>query len=384
MRRTVTFILTLSATCASIFCTADAFASCAFTNAPRSGAATVQETWKAKHIHDGVLGGCIARVKFHNGDEVTGYTHYNYVCELNDTTPVELSEGYACCDAGEEGDFVCGVKPVNPLNTLSQLSTSLFPIKPDVRAIPQIMEDLKKGGMHASRVGDTFISYTQDTHTRPAIIALIPELTALLKEANADTDRSAAIAKVLIQLSDEKDLAINQVDLVLFVLGGNPYLINDDALPLVDVLAKHPEKGETIVPVLVELLHRKSFEEKFNTKILHALPKFGNALIPHIARIYSILESAAREQPTYRDAMNKTFETAKRQEEVYAHEHPNMPMPVMPIPASPDGTQAEPKLVLPNAWKTIVCAAYATPDNPKPQRILWSDNYSGAAPISCP
>ncbi len=371
--------------CVAIWCMAhNAQASCAFMDAPARGSATIEDTWAAKHVNQGNLEGCIARVKRTNGQTTLGYVHYNFICALPKGQTVTLMEERACCDTGEQGDFACGVKPRNPLALLPQLNTTLRPEKPDVRAIPQLLDELRQGGMSVISIGRRLVEYANNPITKPELQKHLTEIQAMAESIPKDADREAAVAEILIALGGNTS-SENTLPLTLKILSGNAYALDDEkALDMIDSLAHHPDKGALIVPVLAGLLRNKGYEHDYLVHITQILPLYGEALQPHLGQIESELgqqaEQEGKAQTTTTQPQGKWEVVA---ETIPAAEQPQSLPVITPSTNITPPPPPAPKRYSYPIWQDIVCAAFTKKgDGVQMRRVLWH-NYQTTKTYTC-
>ncbi len=301
------------------------------------------ESWNARHVDEGTLPGCLVRLKRKDaGEAFVAYTPYRFICGLPKDEVLVVDTLWACCDAGEQGDFACGVKPANPF---AQVGTSItvVPHKPDRRGIPDLMANLKhacSGGarpgfsrLNASSIAGRLLEYHGVPEFRADILKLIPALKDLRRESRSEEPK-AAVSDLLLRLGEGKPGSDLELELALDVLRGARFGFAPRDLDALRRVRNHPAAGEAVVPVLLEHLGHGS--ELADTKAaLEALPDFGAALKPHLIEIHELLGGSADAAP---------------------------------------------------AWRRIVCAAFPSAPGERASRVLF-DDYSGARkipPVDCP
>ena len=270
-----------------------AAASCAFI---RDGKTTpsiqVLDHWSARHVNDGKVNGCLLKVReIDDGKEYVAYTAYDFMCALGAGETLAVQRAYACCDTGEQGDYVCGIKPINPLAMLGQTNVGLMPAKPDRRAIPNLMDRLADAEWVGVRnITERLAEYAVEPTLQEDIRALRPRLRDIMDGAK-NPQKKAAIAALLLQLSQNDEKQPDDLALVLTLLGGAGQWqeLTTGEIAALDVAKRHPEAAEQIVPVLVELLRRGQHREPTKTLLLDTMPVFGAALQPHLLQIYALL-----------------------------------------------------------------------------------------------
>lgn len=267
-------------------------ASCAFINDGKT-TPTIQvlEHWSARHVNDGVVSGCLLKVReTDDGKEYLAYTSYDFICALDAKESLAVQRAYACCDTGEQGDYVCGIKPVNPLAMLRQTNVGLIPAKPDRRAIPNLMDRLAAVEWAGVRnIAERLAEYAAEPALKDAMPALQPRLQEIMAAAK-HPEKKAAIAALLLEMGGKA--APDDLALKLALLGGAGQWreLTAEETAALAAMKHHPEAATQIVPVLVELLRRGQHRETTKQQLLETLPAFGAALQPHLVQIRSLLE----------------------------------------------------------------------------------------------
>lgn len=85
---------------ASLFYNASSYASCAAPIDTGPMEIRVTDTWKAEHVSDGDIPGCLLNAETTDGRKITAYTHYDFICALKPDEKITVSPSYACCDTG--------------------------------------------------------------------------------------------------------------------------------------------------------------------------------------------------------------------------------------------------------------------------------------------
>lgn len=371
-------------------------ASCAFMPEPNGKMpwendkiVTVADHWLVRHVREGSVNGCLAEFKSADGkSDFTAYTAYDFICALPADEKITIRQNFACCDTGDDGDYVCGIKTINPLAMKGQTSIAVVPAKPDRRALPDLMTRLEKvEWIGAKNITERLAEYASVPELKAEVMALIPRLRELMASAERN-EKKAAIAQLLMRLDDKNEAPPgDNLDLALKILQGiNFGAFGADEQQALDIAQKHPEAGEKVVPVLVELVRRSHYKAETRTLLLHALPPFGKALQPHLTALHYILRDDLFEGPSVAVAMveNDKFDwfKANKRDRADANE-------VKRYQAMRDGQRKEleekaqrSRTTMP-LWQATVCAAFPLPDGIQSRRVTW-DDYERIAPITCP
>lgn len=371
-------------------------ASCAFMPEPNGKmpwendkTVTVADHWLVRHVREGSVTGCLAEFKSADGkSDFTAYTAYDFICALPADEKITVRQNFACCDTGDDGDYVCGIKTLNPLAMKGQTSIAVLPAKPDRRAIPDLMTRLEKvEWIGAKNITERLAEYATVPELKAEVMALIPRLRELMASAERN-EKKAAIAQLLMRLGDKNEATPgDNLDLALKILQGiNFGEFGADAQQALAIAQKHPEAGDKVVPVLVELLRRTHYKAETRTQLLQALPPFGKTLQSHLTALHYILRDDLFEESSVAAAMaeNDKFDwfKANNRDRSDANE-------VKRYQAMRDSQRKEleekaqrSKATLP-LWQSAVCAAFPMPANIQSRRVTW-DDYERIAPVTCP
>lgn len=385
----------LLAVLALLLAPADTWASCAFMPEPNGKmpwendkTVTVADHWLVRHVREGGVTGCLAEFKSADGkDNFTAYTAYDFICALPAEEKITVRQNFACCDTGDDGDFVCGIKAVNPLAMKGRTSISVVPAKPDRRAIPDLMTRLEQiEWIGARNITDRLAEYAAVPELKADILALIPRLRTMMDSA-AHSEKKAAIAQLLLRLGESNAAPADNLDLSLKILQGIHFgEWGDDEKQALALVQKHPEAGEKVVPVLVELLRRAHYKAETRDMLLRALPSYGKALQPHLTALHYILRDDLFEEESVVAAMaeNDKFDWFKAN-----HRDRSDTNEIKRYQAMRESQRKEleekaqrSQSVMP-LWQAAVCAAFPLPPGIQARRVTW-DDYDRIAPVTCP
>ncbi len=370
-----------------------ATASCAFiSDGKTTPSVQVLDHWSARHVNDGVVSGCLLKVReTDDGKEYLAYTTYDFICALPAEETLAVTRNYACCDTGEQGDYVCGIKPVNPLAMLRQTSVSLVPAKPDKRALPNLMDRLAAAEWIGVRnITERLAEYAADPALQAEVQALRPRLQDIMAAAK-HPEKKAAIAGLLMQLGGETK-AGDDLSLTLALLSGAGSWrdLNAEEIAALHLVKQHPEAADKIVPVLVELLRRGQHQESTKTLLLETLPAFGAALQPHLVQLYDLLDDDLFGRESVEAAM---AEDAARFDWFKANNRDRNNPDEQKRYAAEQQRQRQDltdrfdrsKKIMP-LWEKLVCAAFPAAAGTA-TRIVWDKNIwsrdGQIPPISC-
>lgn len=292
----------------------------------------VLETWKARHVQEGLLDGCILKTQSQDKSKSYAYTSYGFICDLKQNESIEVHRQSACCDSGDVGDFVCGVKPVNSLTGVPQISTSLLPAVPDKRAIPNLMQSFQKSGFRAENIATRLIEYSKFPELKIEILKHLPRLKELFRDSNSP-ELKAAIAKLLLQVESPPG---DEVDLNLAVLNSPFFSLDFRTQNALGVLTRHPESAEKAVPTLINIL-RRSYKSKDREVVMSALVSFKTIVQPFLSQIHYIL----------REDLEKKLVSTQ------------------------------------SLWDELVCAAVPLAEGSKVSRVFWG-GHEKIDPVECP
>lgn len=372
-----------------------AYASCAFMPDPNGKMpwendkiVTVSDHWAVRHVNDGIVSGCLAEFQLSGGKgSFTAYTAYDFICGLPADEKITVRQNFACCDTGEQGDYVCGIKTINPLAMKGQTSIAVVPAQPDRRAIPDMMQRLEKTEwIGAKNIAERLGDYAAVPELKAEVAALVPRLRALMASAGRD-EKKAAIAQLLLRLDAGAADQAGNLDLALKILAGvNFGHFGADESQALAIVQQHPEAGEKIVPVLIDLFRRTRYQAESGTLLLQALPAFGTALQPHLVALHSILNDDLFEEASveaaiadydkfdYFKANNRDRNNADEVKRYQAMRESQR----KDLEAKAQRSQTTMPL-----WQATVCAAFPLPAGIETRRVTW-DAYDRIAPVTCP
>ncbi len=270
----------------------DARANCAFQQMPDTEI-HVLDSVTARHVRDGALTGCLLKLTAGDsgGEPMQAYTPYEFICELPKDEQLKVSFGQSCCDAGDDGDFTCGVKPTNPL-ALSYGQASLFitPSKPDLRAIPNLLIMLEKVTWGSDQLVDRILQYhkvfPEEINALRSDFERIRNVANKAAKDNQNTPnmyKVGAIARLMRELYGD---AINsnellEVDVAIFTNG--LYSMTDAQLAALTRITSTKILTAEQFARLVERLRNTSDENQ--GIVLEALGHFPQYLPPYLDQI---------------------------------------------------------------------------------------------------
>ncbi|MBP9868653.1 MAG: hypothetical protein KBC88_06960 [Alphaproteobacteria bacterium] len=277
---------------AFLFIPFDAKASCIFKKMPDTEI-HVLDSVAARHVRDGVLTGCLLKLttKDSGGESMQAYTPYDFICDLPKNEQLKVSFGQSCCDAGDEGDFNCGVKPINPFAfSYYWVSISIVPSVLDRRAIPSLLTMLEKETWRSAQLVDHILQYHK---AFPAeISALRPEFERIHKKATEavkvdrktyNIHKAGAMARLMHELygdtfnSDE----LLEADVAIFTNG--LYSVTDDQHAALTRITKAKNLTVEQFALLVDRLRNTDRENQ--GIVLDALGHFPQYLPSHLNQI---------------------------------------------------------------------------------------------------
>lgn len=372
-----------------------AHASCAFMPDPNGKmpwendkTVKVVDRWAVRHVNDGTVSGCLAEFQLSDGKgSFTAYTAYDFICALPADEKISVRQNFACCDTGDQGDYVCGIKTINPIAMKGQTSIAVVPAKPDRRAIPDMMTRLERvAWIGARNITDRLADYAAVPELRAEIVPLIPRLRALMASAERD-EKKAAIAQLLLRLDDKNGADPGgNLDLALKILQGAHFGdFGADEKQALALLQKHPESGEKAVPILVDLL-RRTHQQADRGMLLQVLSSYGQALQPHLTALHYILRDDLFEEGSVESAMaeHDKFDWFKANNRDHTNADEMKRYQAMRDSHRKElEARAQRSTVVLPLWQAVVCAAFPLPTGIQSRRVTW-DNYERIAPVTCP
>lgn len=259
-----------------------AHADCAMTEEPAAKTVHVSQTWKAMHVSEGFLNGCLLKTTDEAGQQMTAYTFYDFICALPAAETIELMPSYACCDAGESGDFVCGVKTQNPLSYVAQTDITLAPAKPDRRAIPELAGYALSGKLRNTGAIAKLEEYLSVEEFSEDVRSYLPSLwDAVKKDAVTDPYIKSELAGLLLK-SDP--LSPDKLDWQLLILKGDlSYELTQEQKDIISQVTALKDTAPRVMPVLVEKLRRT--DDPNIAFILQAMGNYGGAVAAYLDEI---------------------------------------------------------------------------------------------------
>lgn len=167
---------------ASFFYNAPAQASCAAPANTDPFDIRVTGSWKAQHVTDGDIRGCLLTGEKNDGAKITAYTNYDFLCALKPDEKISVAPSYACCDTGLQGDFVCGITPRVPLAVVSQTPLMLAPAAHDPRAIVDLVAGSLSGKLREAAAIPQLQEYLSDPTYADTVRKQLPQLEAALDD----------------------------------------------------------------------------------------------------------------------------------------------------------------------------------------------------------
>lgn len=253
----------------------------------------VLESVAARHVRRGALTGCL--LKLTTGDPgktpIQAYTPYDFICELSKDEQLKVSFGQSCCDTGDEGDFTCGVKPINPLAlSYSQVFLSIAPSAPDRRAVPNLLTMLERVTWGSDQLVDRILQYHKAFPEE--INALRPEferirnVTTKAAKVNQNTPNMynvGAIARLMRELYGDTINSEELLELDVAIFTNSFYSITDaQRAALMRITTAKNLTAEQFAR-LVERL--RNTDDKNQGIVLEALGHFPQYLPPYLDQI---------------------------------------------------------------------------------------------------
>ena len=244
----------------------------------------ITDSWSAKHVHEGSLYGCIVKAENRSNKSFFAYTPYKFLCELPKSEWIDIDKVHACCDAGDDGEFACGIKPVNPLSHLKQFDVTIRPSKPDARGIPDLMNHLESSKFGTKQVCSRILEYYMTPSLQSQIQQLIPRIKVSLEQSQS-SDFKAAVAQLLLDI----DPSSNRIDLQRLILLGVGYQLDTSSYNALVGVISTTKKSEDTLKILIGLLQQVKSDEKSLEVLANAIYQYKDQIKPYLSRIYSIL-----------------------------------------------------------------------------------------------
>lgn len=263
-----------------------AHANCAMQEEPAATTVHIAETWKAMHVSEGFLSGCLLKTTDDKGQQMTVYTFYDFICALPKEETIEVMPSYACCDAGESGDFVCGVKTQNPLSYVAQTSITVAPAKPDRRAIPELAGYALSGKLRNTGAIRKLEEYLAVEELSEEVRSYLPGIAeSLKKDAVKDPYIKAELAGLLLKADP---LSPDKLDWQLLILAGDlSYELTQEQKDIILEVTLLKDSGPRVLPMLVKKLRRT--DDQSIAFILQAMDGYGAAVEPYLDEIKNVI-----------------------------------------------------------------------------------------------
>lgn len=271
-----------------------AVANCIFPEDPQKESGSVVKTWKARHGYHGAIDGCIVKLKLQDQSEILAFSPFSYVCEFAGGERFEFKRRTACCDSGDFGAFVCGVKPVDATGLgVSRLNASLQPLRPDARALPEVMKALTQP---KSPLASEALALLKAYHATPElklkVEAEIPRLRLIFKSKVTPYER-AGMARLMLQVDKTPE---DFIGLHLAVLQDPNFQLDAVTLASLKVLAEHKSESERVVRMLIEAL-RVARAPRARDTLVSALLGHPELIRNYLTSIHQILLSPGEASP---------------------------------------------------------------------------------------
>lgn len=299
----------------SLFLSQAAAASCA---APASTAPfeiSVTQSWTAEQVNDGDIGGCLLQAQTADGQKITAYTSYDFICALKPEEKITVAPSYACCDTGEQGDYVCGIKPRVPLQVVGQTSLTIAPAVHDARAIADLFAHGLAGKLRDASAFTKLQDYLADPNFSEAVKKQLPALEKALDDGSLkDGYVRAQVAALLLAAMPESPKADGWR--LLRFTGEIDYALTPVQKSLAQELAAKPDAATTFMPVLIDRLRRANDDDR--AFLLSLAANMGAAARPFANDLADALGSDLAELPdaaidvTSGDAVEQARRTAEQ------------------------------------------------------------------------
>jgi hypothetical protein len=242
---------------ASLFYAAASEASCAGPESTAPFEISVTAAWKAEHVNDGDIAGCLLTAQTADGQKITAYTPYEFICALKPDEKISVAPSYACCDTGLQGDFVCGVKPRVPLNVVSQTPLTLAPATHDARAIADLMARGLSGKLREASAIAKLQEYLGDPAYSETVKKQLPQLEAAVDNGTLQDAYTKGLVASLL-LAGEPDSPKRTGWRIMQFEGGIDYALTPVQKSIAQELLEKPDTARRFMPVLIDRLRRAS------------------------------------------------------------------------------------------------------------------------------
>lgn len=242
---------------ASLLYAGTAEASCAAPESTAPFEISVTDVWKAEHVNDGDIAGCLLNAQTSSGQKITAYTPYAFICALKPDEKITVQPSYACCDTGLQGDFVCGVKPRVPLNVVSQTSLTIAPASHDARAIADLMARSLSGKLRESGAVTKLQEYLGDPAYSETVKKQLPQLQAAVDNGTLKDAYTKGLVAALLLAGDPDSPKRTDWRIMQFE-GGIDYALTPVQKSIAQELMEKPDTAARFMPVLTDRLRRAS------------------------------------------------------------------------------------------------------------------------------
>lgn len=246
---------------ASLFYAGAAEASCAAPESTAPFEISVTAAWKAKHVSDGDIAGCLLTAQTAAGKKITAYTPYEFICALKPDEKINVAPSYACCDTGEQGDFVCGVKPRVPLSVVSQTPLTIAPATHDARAIGDLVARSLSGKLREASAISKLQEYLSDPAYSETVRRQLPQLEAAMDNDTLKDPYTRGLVAALL-LAGEPDSPKRADWRILQFKGGIDYALTPVQKSIAQELLGDPATAEKFMPVLVDRLRNAGDDDR--------------------------------------------------------------------------------------------------------------------------
>lgn len=276
---------------ASLFYAGTAKASCAAPTSTAPFEITVTAAWKAEHVNDGDIAGCLLTAQTAEGQKITAYTPYAFICALKPDEKISVQPSYACCDTGLQGDFVCGVKPRVPLAVVGQTPLSIAPAAHDARAIADLMARSLSGKLREASAISKLQEYLGDPAYSETVRKQLPQLEAAMDSDTLKDPYTRGLVAALL-LAGEPNSPKRADWRILQFKGGIDYALTPVQKGIAQEMLENPDTAARFMPVLVDRLRNAGDDDR---AFLLSVAARSPASKPHANDIYDALAPLIRD-----------------------------------------------------------------------------------------
>ena len=245
----------------------------------------VTESWKAEHVSDGDIPGCLLNAETTDGRKITAYTHYDFICALKPDEKITVAPSYACCDTGLQGDFTCGVKPRVPLNVVGQTLLSIAPAAHNARAIVDLMRGSLSGSLREASSIVKLQEYLGDPAYSETVKKELPQLEATIDNGTMKDPYTRGLVAALL-LAGEPDSPKRDDWRIMQFEGGIDYALTPVQKSIAQELLGDPVTADRFMPVLITRLRNAGDDDR---AFLLATAGRAAASKKHVNAIYDAL-----------------------------------------------------------------------------------------------